>query len=380
MKNKIRVGVIFGGRSGEHEVSLVSASSIVNALDKEKYEVTLIGITKEGKWLSSKDTLKLFKSNEIKLDLENEKYLLPDPDKKGLIAFDTSSGNIQSEKLDVIFPVIHGTYGEDGTLQGLLELANIAYVGAGVLASAVGMDKVIQKNIFIEAGLPVTDFLYFTRERFESDVEGWIEKIEVKLGYPCFVKPANSGSSVGISKAHDRDELLLAVKEAFQYDRKVLVEVAVKNAREIECAVLGGDFPDVSLPGEIVSSNEFYDYDAKYVDGKSEAIIPAPISDTMTNEVRHLAKEAFMMLDCYGMARVDFFVSRDDQKIYLNEINTIPGFTKISMFPKLWEATGISYTDLIDKLLQLAIARHKEKNALKTTYNPKKDWYKNGEK
>jgi D-alanine-D-alanine ligase len=380
MKNKIRVGVIFGGRSGEHEVSLVSASSVISALDKDKYEPVLIGITKDGRWLSSTETLKLFKSNEIALDDKNEKYLLPDPGKKGLVAFDDNGNISESEKIDVIFPIMHGTYGEDGTIQGLLELANVAYVGAGVLASAVGMDKVVQKNLFIQANLPVADFLYFTLERFEADIEGWIEKIEVKLGYPSFVKPANSGSSVGISKAHNREELLLAIKEAFQYDRKVLVEVGIENAREIECAVLGGDFPEVSVPGEVVSSNEFYDYDAKYVDGKSEAIIPAPLSDSLTKEVRQLAKEAFIMLDCFGMARVDFFVSRDDNKIILNEINTIPGFTKISMFPKLWEATGIEYSVLIDKLIQLAITRHKEKNTLKTTYNPKKAWYKNGEK
>ncbi len=380
MKNKIRVGVIFGGRSGEHEVSLVSAGSIINTLDKDKYDVTLIGITKEGKWISSGETLKLFRNNQIKLDIKNEKYLLPDPDKKGLVTLSNDTKEIQTEKLDVVFPVVHGTYGEDGTLQGLLELADIAYVGAGVLASAVGMDKIIQKNLFRQADLPVTDFLYFTREKFESDLEGWVEKIEVKLGYPSFIKPANSGSSVGINKAHNREELLAAIEEAFQYDRKVLVEVGVENAREIECAVLGGDFPEVSIPGEIISSNEFYDYDAKYVDGKSESVIPAELGDTLTKEIRHLAKEAFKVLDCYGMARVDFFVSRDDQKIYLNEINTIPGFTKISMFPKLWEATGIGYSELIDRLIQLAIARHNEKSALKTTYNPKRDWYKNGEK
>ena len=377
MKSKIRVGVIFGGRSGEHEVSLVSASSIIKALDKNKYDVTLIGVTKDGKWLSSSETLKLFKNNNIELDLMNEKYLLPDPEKKGLFSISDSSVGIQ--KLDVIFPVLHGTYGEDGTIQGLLELANIAYVGAGVLASAVGMDKVIQKKIFLQEGLPVADFIYFTRENFESDIDGWVEKIEAKLGYPNFVKPANSGSSVGINKAHNIDELLNSIKEAFIYDRKVLVERSIENAREIECAVLGGDFPEVSIPGEIISSNEFYDYDAKYVDGKSEAIIPAQISDTIANEIRHLAKEAFMSIDCYGMARVDFFLSREDNKIYLNEINTIPGFTKISMFPKLWEATGIGYSELIDKLIYLALNKHKEKTSLKTTYNPKKDWYKNGE-
>lgn len=380
MKNKIRVGVIFGGRSGEHEVSLVSASSVIKALDKDKYEAVMIGITKDGRWLSSADTLSLFKSNDIALDDKNEKYLLPDPGKKGLVSFGDDGNSDKNDKLDVIFPVMHGTYGEDGTIQGLLELANIAYVGAGVLASAVGMDKVVQKNLFIQAGLPVTDFLYFSREKFESDIEGWIEKIEVKLGYPCFIKPANSGSSVGINKAHNREELILGIKEAFQYDRKVLVEIGIENAREIECAVLGGDFPEVSVPGEIVSSNEFYDYDAKYVDGKSESIIPALLDESMTKEIRHLAKEAFITLDCFSMARVDFFVSRDDHQIYLNEINTIPGFTKISMFPKLWEATGIEYSELIDKLLQLAIARHKEKNTLKTSYSPKKDWYKNGEK
>jgi D-alanine-D-alanine ligase len=341
VNNKIKVGVIFGGRSGEHEVSLVSAGSIIEALDKEKYDIIPIGISKEGKWLSSPDTLKLLKNKNSSLNLLQEKYLLPDPAKKGLVALDKNN-EISVTNLDVIFPVIHGTYGEDGTLQGLLELANIAYVGSGVLASALGMDKVIQKQLFFHAGLPVTDYIFFTKEVFKKDINFWFNEIETKTGYPAFVKPANTGSSVGINKAHGREVLLDYIDEAFCYDRKVLIEKSVENAREIECSVIGGDFPEVSILGEIVSSNEFYDYNAKYVDGKSEAIIPANLTADIVKKIQEFSKRAFIALDCYGMARVDFFVTKNSNRIYLNEINTIPGFTSISMFVKLWEATELS--------------------------------------
>jgi D-alanine-D-alanine ligase len=306
--------------------------------------------------------------------------LLPDPGRKGLVALDNSNNKISVTSLDVIFPVIHGTYGEDGTLQGLLELANIAYVGSGVLASALGMDKVIQKQLFIQAGFPVTDYIYFTKETFKRYINFWLNEIETKIGYPVFVKPANTGSSVGINKAQSREVLLDCIEEAFHYDRKVLVEKGVDNVREIECSVIGGDFPEVSVLGEVISSNEFYDYNAKYVDGKSQIIIPASLTSCIVNEIYGLSKRAFITLDCYGMARVDFFIASDSNKVYLNEINTIPGFTNISMFAKLWEATGLSYAKLIEKLIQLAIDRHQEKNSLSTSYVPKNDWYKTEDK
>ena len=375
MSSKIKVGVIFGGRSGEHEVSLVSANSIIESLNKDKYEIIPVGISKEGKWLSSKDTLKLLINKNSSFSSLQEKYLLPDPAKKGLVALDMKNG-ITVTDLDVVFPVIHGTYGEDGTLQGLLELANIAYVGSGVLASALGMDKVVQKQLFIQAGLPVTDYIYFTKEIFKRDNNFWFNEIETKIGYPAFIKPANTGSSVGINKARNREVLLDYINEAFRYDRKVLVEKGVENVREIECSVIGGDSPEVSVLGEVIPCNEFYDYNAKYVDGKSKSIIPADLTADIVKEIQRFAKRAFIALDCYGMARVDFFVASDSNNIYLNEINTIPGFTKISMFTKLWEATGLVYTDLIDKLIQLAIDRHNDKNFISTNYLPKNDWYK----
>ena len=376
MSNKIKIGVIFGGRSGEHEVSLVSASSIIEALDKEKYEIILIGISKEGKWLSSPDALKLLKNKSNSLNLLQEKYLLPDPARKGLVTLDQNN-EISVTNLDVIFPIIHGTYGEDGTLQGLLELANIAYVGSGVLASALGMDKVVQKQLFIQAGLPVVEkYIYFTKEMFKRDITFWCNEIETKIGYPAFVKPANTGSSVGINKAHSKEVLLGYIDEAFHYDRKILVEKGIENAREIECSVIGGDFPEVSVLGEIISSNEFYDYNAKYVDGKSKAIIPANLTSDIVKQIQEFSKRAFIALDCYGMSRVDFFMTKDSNHVYLNEINTIPGFTSISMFVKLWEATGLSYSRLIDKLIQFALERYKEKSSLNTSYLPKNDWYK----
>jgi D-alanine-D-alanine ligase len=376
MSKKIKVGVLFGGRSSEHEVSLVSATSVINSLDKDKYDVVMIGITKEGRWLSSENALKMLKEAK-KLEYNNEKILLPDPNQKGLIEIQKNKFNFD-EKIDVIFPVLHGSFGEDGTIQGLLELANIPYIGAGVLASAVGMDKIIQKNLFSQAHLPITNFLWFYYKNYLKDIEGWIEKIEVKLKYPCFIKPANSGSSIGIYKAHNREELKEYIERASKYDLKILVEKSVENAKEIECAVLGSNEPEASIPGEIIPSNEFYDYDAKYIDGKSECLIPANISPEITSLIRETAIEAFKSIDGYGMARVDFFYSPAENEIFLNEVNTIPGFTKISMYPKLWEASGVSYPKLLDKLIELAIERHSEKSQLENTYKPKSDWYKNG--
>jgi D-alanine-D-alanine ligase len=370
---KIRVGIIFGGRSVEHEVSLVSAASVINALDKENYDVVPIGITPSGKWLSSGETLRLLREKRS-IDNEREQILVPDPRKQSLIVLG-ENGNA-GMPLDVIFPLIHGTYGEDGSIQGLLELADIPYIGAGVLGSAVGMDKVVQKELLQQAGIPVSPCVWFIFDIFKTQQKKIIAEIERKLKYPLFIKPANSGSSIGISKASGRKELLTSIEQASQLDRKILVEQGVKNAREIECSILGNDNPSASVLGEIVPSNEFYDYDAKYVDGKTTEIIPAKLPKHIAKKVQTYALAAFRALDCAGMARVDFLVDRKTNRIVLNEINTIPGFTSISMYPKLWQASGLSYSALLDKLIQLAIERHEEKKKLKTTYQPKMNWYK----
>jgi len=372
-EKKIRVGIIFGGRSVEHEVSLVSAASVINALDKNRYDIIPIGITPAGKWLSSGETLHLLKEKRS-IDNEPEHILVPDPRKQSLVILSDSGSTGQA--VDVIFPLIHGTYGEDGSIQGLLELADIPYIGAGVLGSAVGMDKVIQKELLQQAKIPVTPSVSFFYDTFKNQGRKTILWIERKLTYPLFIKPANSGSSVGISKAHDRNELAVSIEAASQFDRKILVEQGVKYAREIECSVLGNDNPIASVLGEIVPSNEFYDYDAKYVDGKTSEVIPAKLSKALVKKVQKYALSAFRVLDCAGMARVDFLVNRKTNRIFLNEINTIPGFTSISMYPKLWQASGISYSALLDKLIQLAIERHQTKKKLKTLYRPKNNWYK----
>ncbi len=373
MGHKIRVGVIFGGRSGEHEVSLVSATSILNALDREKYEVVPIGITKEGRWLSSGQALKLLKER-TGLDSEPERFLVPEPNRKALVSADGAAAT--DLPLDVVFPVVHGKYGEDGALQGLLELANIPYVGAGVLASAVGMDKIIQKELFARAGLPIVKYTWRFSSACRMEPRKVVLAVERALRYPVFVKPANTGSSVGISKAHGREELVEAMRAAAEYDRKVIFEQGVKEVREIECSVLGNDEPIASVPGEIVPSNEFYDYDAKYIDGKSTAVIPARLPRAAAGRVRVFAVRAYAAIDCSGMARVDFFVTRKSHRVILNEVNTIPGFTSISMYPKLWEASGMSYGELLDRLIQLALRRHEEQRALRTSYRPKQDWFR----
>ena len=374
MENRIRVGVLFGGRSAEHEVSLVSAASIIEALDRKKYDVFPIGITPEGRWLSSNDAVQLLKEKSSVESLP-EHLILPDPRKQGLVEINTS-GVAEIQNIDVVFPVMHGTFGEDGTVQGLLELAGVPYVGAGVLGSAVGMDKMIQKQVLEAAKIRVAQGLSFFVSEFEESQKKIVARIEEELQYPCFVKPSNTGSSIGISKAHDRNELIDAVALAGQYDRKIIVEKSIEKAREIECGVIGNEKPAASVLGEIIPSNEFYDYDAKYVDGKSTAIIPADIPKWAVRKIQYIACKAFKVLDCSGMARVDFLVQGNGSKIFLNEINTIPGFTSISMFPKLWEASGLWYSDLLDKVIQLAIERHRAKSALKTTYTPKTDWYK----
>lgn len=372
MARRIRVGVIFGGRSGEHEVSLVSATSIMQALDPAKYDVVPIGITREGKWLSSQRAMGLLKAANG-LESEPERFLVPEPGRRSLVTVDRPSET--QEPLDVVIPIVHGTYGEDGTLQGLLELSNLPYVGAGVLGSAVGMDKITQKQLFENLGLPVVKYRWFLSRDCRERRDYVVRQVVKTLGYPVFVKPANTGSSVGISKAHNRKELLEAMDLAMAYDRKVLFEAGVDGVREIECAVLGNNDPRASVLGEIVPSNEFYDYDAKYVDGKSNAIIPAKLPRQKAEAIRNMAVEAFRVLDLAGMARVDFFVTRKTGRVYLNEVNTLPGFTSISMYPKLWEATGIGYAELLDRLIALAIERHQEKSGLQTAYKPKEKWY-----
>jgi len=370
MSKALRVGIIFGGRSGEHEVSLMSAQGVMNAIDRTKYEVVPIGITKEGRWLASGDPHKALSSGTMAES--NPALLLAEPSERGLMRLeDVQTGQaltaVQVSQLDVVFPVLHGPYGEDGTVQGLLELAGIPYVGAGVVASAVGMDKSLFKNVMEAHGVPVVPWVVILRKQWEQAPDEVLDSIEAEIGYDCFVKPANLGSSVGVSKAHDRDELRDALDDASRYDRKLLVEVAI-DAREIEVSVLGNDDPIASVPGEIVPCNEFYDYRAKYLDGESSLLIPAPIPDRTADTIRQLALAAYRAIDCAGMARVDFLLDRNTGKVYLNELNTLPGFTPISMYPKLWEASGISYSELIDRLIQLALERHADKGRSATEY------------
>ncbi|MBI5214371.1 MAG: D-alanine--D-alanine ligase [Ignavibacteriae bacterium] len=373
-KPKIRVGVVFGGRSAEHEVSLVSATAVMNALDKKKYEVIPIGITRDGKWMSSENVMTILKERQWVVN-ETVQIVLPDPTFQGLVGVYGEIYPPMVSRLDVLFPVLHGAFGEDGTMQGLFELANLPYVGAGVLGSSVGMDKIISKQLFERAGIPVAPYVWFLSKEFRTRRERLIKEVETKLQYPCFVKPANSGSSVGISKAHDRKELIRAMKLAMEYDRKILIEKGIVNAREIEVSVLGNDEPLASVPGEIISSNEFYDYDAKYVDGKSREVIPAKLPKSVIKKIQKYALLGFKAIDCAGMARVDFLVEKGTNRFYLNEINTIPGFTSISMYPKLWQASGLSYSTLLDKLIGLAFERHRQKLSLKTSYQPKTKWY-----
>jgi D-alanine-D-alanine ligase len=387
---KLRVGILFGGRSGEHEISLLSAASVLQAIDKDKYEVVPIGITKDGRWLTAGDAENLLQG---KLILEARHLRAGDPEtteaaavlargesvvvppepvrrQSGLVPFQTEAAltrraSDRAINVDVIFPVLHGTFGEDGTIQGLLELADLAYVGAGVLGSAAGMDKDVMKSLFIAAGIPIVKHVTILRSAWEKEEKKVQKFVESKLRYPVFVKPANLGSSVGISKAHDRKELGPAIGEAAKFDRKIVIEQGVggrKNkAREIECSVLGNDNPVASIPGEIVPMKEFYDYNAKYLDEGSELIIPAKLSKTETKRVQELAIRSFKAVDCSGLARVDFLMDPTTRKIFLNEINTMPGFTAISMYPKLWAASGLEYADLIDKLIQLGIERHEDK-------------------
>ena len=368
-KRKIRVGVIFGGKSGEHEVSLASAQSIMRAIDKGKYEVVPIGITHEGRWLTQGDPLKALTGGQTSMPqlLESGFVLDAGEERRELIPGTETSG---LPAVDVIFPMLHGPFGEDGTVQGLLELADIPYVGASVMSSAVGMDKVVMKDVLRAHGLPVVDHVVIKRAQWDADRESVRRMVAETIGYPCFVKPANLGSSVGISKAHHAGEIDAAMDVAAQYDRKMLVEKSVEQAREIEVSVLGNDDPIASAPGEVVPDREFYDYAAKYLDSASELLIPAPLDEVTTEYVRRLAVQAYLAFDCAGMARVDFLLSHLTGELFISEVNTIPGFTKISMYPKLWEASGIPYSELIDRLIDLALERHADKHRSRTSYNP----------
>lgn len=362
MSKKI-VALLFGGRSGEHEVSRNSAYNVAAALSKS-YNVFPIGISKEGEWFGPipLEKIKSFTPDDYK---NHQITILPNPLSKGKIFSLPDLEPIVEAK--VFFPVLHGTYGEDGTIQGLLELAGVPYVGAGVLASSAGMDKIVMKRIFAQAGLPQVEFLSFFRKDLDINPDKVMEEIEEKLGYPCFVKPVNLGSSVGISKAISRESLLKALKSAARYDRRIIVEKGV-NVREIEVSVLGNDDPIVSVPGEIIPCNEFYDYKAKYIDDRSALVIPANISEEQVKSIQDIAIKAYRALVCSGLSRIDFFITKDTNEILINEINTLPGFTSISMYPKLWEYSGILAEELVEKLIQLALDRHEEQNSSITTY------------
>jgi D-alanine-D-alanine ligase len=387
MEKRLRVGILFGGRSGEHEVSLLSAASVLKSIDREKFDVVPIGITKEGRWLAAAEAHDLLEGNGTepaqklragdpettpgaKLLHEGIPTLMaPEPGRSAVLENAKGRGG---KPLDVVFPVLHGTFGEDGTIQGLFELAGIAYVGSGVLGSAAGMDKDVMKRLFAQAGLPIVRHVTLLRTEWESAPRKCIAKIEAALKYPLFIKPANLGSSVGISKAHDRKELGPALTLAARYDRKLVIEEGVGGkkfrARELEVAVLGNDSPKASVVGEIIPGKEFYDYEAKYLSEGSVPVIPAKLTRTQAKQVREMAVAGFRACDLSGLARVDFLMEPGGkQRIFLNEVNTMPGFTRISMYPKLWDATGVTYRSLITKLIELALERFQEKS--RTTYS-----------
>jgi D-alanine-D-alanine ligase len=382
---RLRVGVLYGGRSGEHEVSLASAAAVIGALDRARYEPVPIRIEKDGRWSLAERPPTMVSAGEVieqsRLDSARpsragrEVHLVAHPSESTMLSIDRSRDQsvdggqtvVTGLNLDVIFPVLHGPYGEDGTIQGLLELANVPYVGAGVLASAVGMDKGMMKVVFAAHGLPVCAYTVVRRSDWLADREATLATIEAELGYPSFVKPANLGSSVGISKAKDRAGLIEAMDLAGSFDRRIIVEAAVPDAREIECAVLGNESPEASIPGEVIPSREFYDYEAKYLDEGSKTVIPADLPAGIAERVRQLSIDAFKSIDCAGMARVDFLLSRRDGAIFVNEVNTIPGFTTISMYSKMWQASGVSYPELLDRLLSLAMERHAAKQQLRTS-------------
>jgi D-alanine-D-alanine ligase len=380
LAKKLRLGVIFGGRSGEHEVSVRSAASVIEAIDRKKYDVLPIAISREGKWLAPPEASKLLPSDAQSLlpllparlagEAAGAVAILGDPSHSGLISFARNGGELTSERLDVVFPVLHGPFGEDGTLQGLLEMANIPYVGCGVLASACGMDKVAMKLLFLQAGLPLCRYVWFLRSHWQNDRAKVIKTIMREIGMPCFVKPANLGSSVGVSRAADKSSLEQAVELAARYDRKIVVEEAL-DARELECAVIGNNEPKASLPGEYVVHDEaarFLDYEEKYTKtGHVDFVVPAPVSKALATKIQRLAIRAFQSVDGAGLARVDFFFKRDTKELLVNELNTMPGLTEVSGYPKMWAASGLSYTRMLDVLVELALERHREKSLNKTT-------------
>ena len=369
-RQRTRVGVIFGGRSGEHEVSLMSAQSVLRAIDQEQHEIVPIGISKEGGWMTGADPMRALLQGQS----TEPAALLGDPSRHALMKIEYGDDDelrlSRVTELDVVIPILHGPYGEDGTIQGLFELAGVPYVGAGVLGSAVAMDKVVFKRVMEAEQIPVLPYRLVLRSEWERDPAGIIAEIETSFCYPVFTKPANLGSSVGILKCHQRDELEQGLREAARYDRRLLVEQGIE-AREIECSVLGNDEPIVSVAGEIVPSREFYSYQSKYLDmgeEASELVIPAPISAATLDRVRRWAVGAYKAIDCAGMARVDFLLEKGTDRLYLSEINTIPGFTAISMYPKLWEASGLSYSELIERLIALALERYADKQRNQMSY------------
>lgn len=381
---RLRVGVLYGGRSGEHEVSLASAAAVFANLDRQRYEPVAIRIEKDGRWVlsdrppsaaSAADVIEQVKNDAMRRG-GREVLLPPRPGEDTLIVIDRRSSRADDVEaaatvtglaLDVVFPVLHGPLGEDGTVQGVLDMAGVAYVGCGVLASALAMDKVVAKDLFRARGLRVTDWAVVRRRDWSRDASAALDAVESTVPYPVFVKPANMGSSVGISKAADREGLRSALEVALDFDRKAIVEAAVPNAREIECAVLGNDEPDASIPGEIIPSREFYDYEAKYLDAGSRTEVPANLDDATRDAVRRLAIDAFAIIEGSGLARVDFLINRDTGEVFLNELNTMPGFTTISMFSMMWAASGVDYGTLIDRLIDLALERHTARQQLKTT-------------
>jgi len=375
-RKKLRVGVVFGGRSGEHEVSLASAEAVIANLSPDKYEIVPIGITKNGQWLLGSEPATLLAAGHTVEAVQGSATdpqgtslvtITGDPTLKRLIPLQAGKPLNENGEIDIIFPVLHGTYGEDGTMQGLLEMANIPYVGNGILGASLGMDKEKMKMVFDAAGLPNVRYLVYRRNQWERDPDAIVEAVEQQLGYPTFVKPVNLGSSVGINKAHDRAELVHAINVAAEFDRKIIIEQGI-NCREFECAVLGNDEPIVSVVGEVVASNEFYDYNAKYIDNQSRIDIPAHISPALSEQIRRYAIQAFQALDLNGLARIDFFIDKDTEQVYINEVNTLPGFTKISMYPKLWAASGIPYDELLDRLIELGIERYEDRQRNRTTF------------
>ena len=364
--NKLHVAVLFGGRSGEHDVSLMSARSLLSVLDPARYEVTQIGITREGTWLTGNDVLDRFENNTSEGLIPV--IVSPDPSERGIYVLEGLSGLKKWANIDVYFPVLHGTFGEDGTMQGLFELADVAYVGAGVAGSSVGMDKSIFKDVMIANNIPIVDTMLVLRAEIEKNMAAVVEQAEKLSEYPLFTKPANLGSSVGVTKCNNRSDLQEGLLEAASFDRRVLIQKGIRDVREIEVSVLGNDEPVASVPGEIKPSRDFYSYESKYIDGTSGYDIPAMLPAETAELIREYAVRAYQAIDCAGLARVDFFVEKDTNKIYLNELNSLPGFTKISMYPKLWEASGLPYAKLVDRLIELAMERKADRDHTSHTF------------